>query len=82
MNIAVFARELSPNNYDKFQSLMGTINQRGVKCGFYRDFYESLPQELKSNLVLEYLYDSITELSSNVDILLSLGGDGTRREAG
>lgn len=77
MNIAVFARELSPNNYDKFQSLMGTINQRGVKCGFYRDFYESLPQELKSNLVLEYLYDSIPELSSNVDILLSLGGDGT-----
>ena len=48
MNIAVFARELSPNNYDKFQSLMDTINQRGVKCGFYRDFYESLPQELKS----------------------------------
>ena len=77
MNIAVFARELSPDNYDKFQSLMSTIAHKGLTCGFYRDFYEKLPHNLKSATNAEYLFDTLVELPHKVDILLSLGGDGT-----
>lgn len=76
MRIALYNRVFEPSDIPFFKQLISLLHAYRFEIVLYKDFYE----RLKSSIDLEStptLFTNHTDLNHDIDLMLSLGGDGT-----
>ncbi|MFA6712979.1 MAG: NAD(+)/NADH kinase [Bacteroidales bacterium] len=77
MKIALFGREIGKNNEKKFKIFIDAVIDKGADLCFYNEFYNNLPQTSLKSIKKTKLFSSAADLPEDVNLFLSLGGDGT-----
>lgn len=73
MNIAIFGTNISTDVHSQVEDILIRLLKAGFSLCIFEDFKENLNSKAKQIVQIE----TFTELSSNVDIIISMGGDGT-----
>lgn len=76
MKIAIYARQLAPANFSFLEQFIGTLEERQHQV----IIYQALMNQLKSSgkpLPQSKIFSSGSEIHGCVDLLCSIGGDGT-----
>jgi len=81
MKVALYGREFSEAFYNSFFELVKELSGESIDIIVFAPFYQFIGNELKINLKASELFYKEEELSSDVDFLFSIGGDGTFLEA-
>ena len=81
MKLALFGRKTDISNLKKLNQLINILNaSAGVELCFYAPFYEAL-KENGIEVGNATLFSSYLDLPSDINLFLSLGGDGTFLES-
>ena len=75
MHIALFGTSFSKKYSKYIHHLIITLNEKGCKISIYKKFYEFLIKEVKISKNISII--ETIETNHNIDMLLSIGGDGT-----
>lgn len=76
MRIAIYSRGVDNKQIEDFKILMDALIKHGVEPVFYQDFFNKIYSS--SNLGDTYsTFNSSDTLDSDIDCMISLGGDGT-----
>lgn len=78
MKIALFGKQFSENFLGKFQYILDFLDSKKVNVIIHKNLVQHIENEFKVSL---QSYNSFDVVSEDVDILLSIGGDGTFLEA-
>ena len=76
MRIAVYGRLVSDEDSPHIQAFFDTLSKRKIEFVIYESLYASLADRLKFKKDVQ-TFNSHKDLSSGIDYLFSLGGDGT-----
>lgn len=81
MKLALFGRKMEGNNLKKAALLIGRLSEKeGVELCYCRSFYNLLKNSVKS-LPEGSFFTTSEDLPADVELFLSLGGDGTFLES-
>ncbi|RQO31098.1 NAD kinase [Taibaiella sp. KBW10] len=76
MRIALYNRVFEPTDIPFFQQLIALLQAQRFEIVLYKDFYERLQSSMELHFT-PALFTSHKDLNQDVDLMLSLGGDGT-----
>lgn len=80
MRVALFGKKIDEKSMEDFAELMRLLNRRQeIEWSFYLPFYERYKEKVQFPSGI-YFHD-YSDLESNTDLFLSLGGDGTILES-
>lgn len=80
MRVALFGKNIDANSMAEFAELMSLLNSRqGVEWSFYSPFYQRYKEMVK--FPSGSCFRDYSDLNTDTDLLLSLGGDGTILES-
>jgi NAD+ kinase len=80
MEIAIFGKSFKEVFYDSSQQLFGYLRDKNIKIVIYKPFYDFLLQEVKIKPDVAGFFTTPHDFP-RVDMLFSIGGDGTFLEA-
>ena len=80
MKIALFGKELDPDQLEYFRILTGALEEKGCKLFIHDLFYQFIKDRISFKLPVQH-YSTHEELRNSADMLISVGGDGTLLEA-
>src|SRR5690606_14752615 len=80
MRIAIYGREFQPSVITHVKHLFEYLVNKNVEIWVYDPFYKFLTTQFECDFSLP-TYHSYEEIKNDVDIMLSLGGDGTMLSA-
>lgn len=80
MKVAVYGKEFQQEVAPFVHELFLELEKAHLEVIVYEPFYNFLPQQIRSNLFLR-TYNSYEELKENIDLFISVGGDGTILDA-
>lgn len=76
MNIALFGKSYTEDQLPYLQLLIDELCLRNVTINFYKPYFKKVSESL--NLPTDFnLFESHEELTDSIDMLFSVGGDGT-----
>lgn len=73
--VAIYGRVIHEDFYPYFEQMLRDLRERGVKLSCYRPFFDFLNEKWDVHSYFQSFYES--ELESDIDMLFSVGGDGT-----
>jgi len=76
MNIAIFGKSLSPEHHPFLIQLLQQLEEAHVGIIVYAPFYKEVTASIPIETPVE-LFNTHTDLRGKLDLLLSIGGDGT-----
>lgn len=74
--VALYNRSFEENNIHLIQHILKKLHEHNIKMCFYKDFYERFQQHIPFSFS-PILFTGAHDLPSHIDMLFSLGGDGT-----
>jgi NAD+ kinase len=77
MHVAIFGKKIGEEFLPVFSSMISKLRKCEVEIWIYKPFYDFLSFELKYSLENVRLYSSHEHIQGNVDMVISVGGDGT-----
>lgn len=80
MNIAVYARNTLSNKPEYIQNIYETLKEHDAQLFIYKPYYEFLSRTFNFNLPIPVIEHTEDLEKHNIDVLISLGGDGTLLE--
>ena len=81
MKIAVFGREFHENFNDGIYKIFETLNRNKAEIYVYADYLKFIGEKLFFNPNISGTFKNSFEMPQDIDILLSIGGDGTMLES-
>ncbi|MBS9768766.1 MAG: NAD kinase [Flavobacteriaceae bacterium] len=78
MKIALFGKQFEEKFFEKFQYILSFLKDRQVEVSIHRRLAQHIEREFSFSTEGYTIFD---DLSNNLDMLLSIGGDGTFLEA-
>ncbi len=81
IKIAIYGNKFNSDFEPYFKTMLNMLPGRKAKLMIYKPFYDSLREEIRPDTKDLKFFSTPEELNSNVDILLSIGGDGTFLES-
>lgn len=76
MKIAIYGQTIAKENISYLSSLFNWLNSHNVKVTIYKPYSDYLRQQFQ--LTTDYpLFSTDSDLESDVDCMISIGGDGT-----
>ncbi|MEO6904249.1 MAG: NAD kinase [Bacteroidia bacterium] len=76
MKIAIYGRPTEDNVSEHIQTLFNKLKEYNADVIIYQPFYKYIHQKLKLTTPISF-FNTPTELTKDIDYILSLGGDGT-----
>lgn len=76
MNIALFGKNLAPENFDYMRKVLEVLHEKKANVSVYKPFEELIADCIPSEMRYS-LFESYEELKGNAEMLFSIGGDGT-----
>ena len=74
MKIALFSQDINKDVETVFQSILS--HDEATKCNFF--IFKNLRNSVaKTDQNLNKFFDNYSDLNENLDIIISIGGDGT-----
>jgi NAD+ kinase len=77
MYIALFGRKIEQKSIDRLELLLTSLSERGVKLCFYSGLLALLHDGKVKNIPEGDVFSSYNDLPKDVDLFMTLGGDGT-----
>jgi len=77
MKIAIYGNKINDDFLPSLKLLFDLMPAEKVKLIIYKPFFESLPEDISTSLKDFGLFSAPNELGKDIDILFSIGGDGT-----
>lgn len=77
MRIALYSRQLKPDDIPFVQTVVAMLQKSGIDCLLYDLLHRELQQQLQEIQTAMPTFDSHDSLSGRADFLFSIGGDGT-----
>jgi len=77
MKIAIYGKKFNTDFNPYFKEILDSLKLNEVKISINKSFYESLPQNLRLFENQPEFFSSASDLQKDVEVLLSIGGDGT-----
>ena len=81
MKIAIYGRTFTAEFRKYSVEFFGNLKEKGVEISIYKPFLEFLKREMDCSLHYSGLFSSADDAPSDVDFLISIGGDGTFLES-
>lgn len=81
IKIAIFGNAINEDFKLYFKSMLDLLYKSNAKILIYKSLYESLSQDLKKAFQNLDFFSNSDELTKDVDVFLSIGGDGTFLES-
>ncbi len=81
MKIAVFGREFQDNFNDGIYKIFETLNRNKADIYVYEDYFKFICEKLFFTPNISGTFKNSYEMPKDIDILLSIGGDGTMLES-
>jgi len=81
MKVAIFGRNFEKGFKEYIERFFQILSLRKVEITIYEKFYEFLRKEIELNVEGIEIYSKHSEIRSDVDLLFSIGGDGTILDA-
>jgi NAD+ kinase len=81
IKIAIFANSINEDFNPYLESIFALLPAEEAKKVIFKPFYESLPENIRKLLTDPDFFSSPKDLDNNIDVLLSIGGDGTFLES-
>jgi len=75
--IAIFGKVIQAEFFSCFEQMLRDLKRRGICLSCYQPFYQFLGKHEVAVDVFSSFFDKESDLKEKVDILLSVGGDGT-----
>jgi NAD+ kinase len=76
MKIAIYGRPTEDNISEHIQTLFNKLKEYNADVIIYEPFYKYIHQKLELTTPIRF-FNTPTDLTKNIDCILSLGGDGT-----
>lgn len=76
MRIAIFGKEYNDDHWQYLQLLINELSKRKVSQIFYKPFFEKINGRIELPEDFQ-LFESYLDINDQMDMLLSIGGDGT-----
>lgn len=76
MKVGIYGITISEETYPYLQSLIHKLDRSGVEIVVYKPFLEDIYDRVSFEFQVE-TFDNDTDLKGKIDILISVGGDGT-----
>lgn len=77
MQVAIFGKKVGEDFLPVFSSMISKLKRCKVEVWVYKPFYDFLSFELKYSIENIHLFSSHEQIKDNVDMVFSVGGDGT-----
>jgi len=77
MKIAIYGKKFNADFDHFFEEIIGFLTSKNIEITIYKGFYESLPKKIQIKLQNLTFFTNASGLSKDVEVLLSIGGDGT-----
>lgn len=77
MNIAIFGRPLNKNFISYFEEIINILERNKVKIFIYYQLFLSIKNHEKFSQKNIAVYQTIKDIDKKVDLIISIGGDGT-----
>jgi NAD+ kinase len=81
IKIAIFGNAINEDFRLYFKSILDLLQNNNAKILIYKPLYESLSQDLQKAFKNLNFFSTSDELTKDVDVFLSIGGDGTFLES-
>ena len=76
MKIALYCRHIREDHIPVLQNLLDLLSKKKIGVFVYKEFFESVWQQIKTRSGIS-TFEKHEDISTNVDYMFSLGGDGT-----
>ncbi|MEI6575040.1 MAG: NAD kinase [Bacteroidota bacterium] len=76
MNAAIFSKSLSSDHFPFLLQLIEALNAKQIGVKIYEPFYKEISSIIPASVVVD-VFTKHTEIRDQVDLLFSIGGDGT-----
>ena len=76
MKVGIYGMTISEDAYPYLQSLIHKLDRSGVEIVVYKPFLEAIYDKASFEFQVE-TFDNDTDLNGKIDVLISVGGDGT-----
>lgn len=77
MRVAIFSKNLDFKNSEFIADFFSLLVEKKVDVILFKDFYDFLKQTSDFNLSSVSVFQKHSDISNGVDLLISIGGDGT-----
>lgn len=77
MHVAIFGKKIGEDFLPVFSSMLSKLRDCDVEVWIYKPFYDFISFDLKYSIEDVRLYSSHEHIKDNVDMVFSVGGDGT-----
>ena len=74
-SVALFGAKVEPQNKELIRSLLNTLKDRNILIFMQSKMFDSLKSSMNQNTV--NAYESETEIAGKIQLIISIGGDGT-----
>jgi NAD+ kinase len=81
IKIAIYANSISSDFEPYFKTIIDMLPPRKAKLIMYKPFFESLRNDLRPKYKDLHFFSEPTDLEKDIDVFLSIGGDGTFLES-
>lgn len=81
MKIAIFGKSFTPKFTESFRLMCSMLNEKEVDIVIYQPFYDFLIREINYKPLVQGYFTGYNDLSSDIDYLFTIGGDGTFLDA-
>ncbi len=77
MKIAVYGKSINHSLKENFEILFNNFSEKNIEFLIYKPFYDFLKNSMNLNLSVNSYFTSYNDLNNNIDLIISVGGDGT-----
>lgn len=81
MKVAIFGRNFDKGFKEYVKKFFEILHKNNIEITIYEKFYDFLKKEIDLNTDLISIFSKHLEIKNNVDLLFSIGGDGTILDA-
>jgi NAD+ kinase len=81
IKMAIFGNVINEDFKSYFKTILDLLLNNNAKVLIYKSLYESLSQDLKKTFKTLEFFSTPDDLTKDVDVFLSIGGDGTFLES-
>ncbi len=81
MKVAIFGRNFDKGFKEYVKKFFDILHNNNIEITIYEKFYDFLKREIDLNTDLVSVFSKHLEIKNNVDLLFSIGGDGTILDA-
>ncbi|MBN2519568.1 MAG: NAD kinase, partial [Bacteroidales bacterium] len=77
MKIAVYGKSINHAFKENLEILFNSFSDKNIEFLIYKPFYDFLKSSINLNFPINNYFTSYDDLEDNIDLIISVGGDGT-----